>query len=510
MAYEVTEQGVSAPVISEVGAVINYDALQYGVGGNGLYASPQHNKIVSFHQPAKSTQLFDFDRSTGVISNPITLPIESVEQRMITSGTFSPDGKYFYTAEFIDRDTISTQDIKENGTRLIRFDVSSHSETTIQNSKITIDSFSYWGSANLLQRAPDSNIYGTIGRILFRISSPDDPDLSNIVVTDSLISGRTTTVGFNFPSLVITPTAPVEQDSMMLPLDTSLCVGQQLALQVQAEGRQYLWQDGSTGRDYTVNAPGIYSVEVKKGNCTFRDTIKVLPYEVELILPNDTTICENQQLQLTPITNANQLTWQDGSTNPTYLVNQAGIYTVTASQQGCSKSDSVAVQQIVIELELPLDTTICEGTSIRLTIEAPDINKVIWNGITSTSIDLEQAGIYQVKLFKESCSKQFELAVQTEICETCKLVVPNVFSPNQDGINDELPFLTNCPLQFFHIQIADRWGSIVYESNTPQVTWDGKFKGQIVENGIYTVLVVYQFMDAKASLLLTLPVQLMR
>ncbi len=65
--------------------------------------------------------------------------------------------------------------------------------------------------------------------------------------------------------------------------------------------------------------------------------------------------------------------------------------------------------------------------------------------------------------------------------------IPNVFTPDGDGIGDILhPF----PYQFIDkidLKIFNRWGQLVYETSDPDINWNGKFKNtnQMVSSGVY-------------------------
>ena len=62
--------------------------------------------------------------------------------------------------------------------------------------------------------------------------------------------------------------------------------------------------------------------------------------------------------------------------------------------------------------------------------------------------------------------------------------IPNVFTPNGDGINDlwKLSFLTGENT----VSIINRWGNLVYESTLNEVSWDGKTQNDIeVSEGTY-------------------------
>jgi gliding motility-associated-like protein len=72
----------------------------------------------------------------------------------------------------------------------------------------------------------------------------------------------------------------------------------------------------------------------------------------------------------------------------------------------------------------------------------------------------------------------------------CEIYFSNVFSPNGDGVNDTFApvFQSNLP-EFTSIEIADRWGSIVF-SCEGSCAWDGKMGDIVAENGVYARWVI--------------------
>lgn len=72
----------------------------------------------------------------------------------------------------------------------------------------------------------------------------------------------------------------------------------------------------------------------------------------------------------------------------------------------------------------------------------------------------------------------------TIIISESMLRVPNVFTPNGDGKNDEFRVLYRS-LREFHIWVYDRWGKQVYHSDNPAVGWDGRVGGSPCAPGAY-------------------------
>jgi len=63
--------------------------------------------------------------------------------------------------------------------------------------------------------------------------------------------------------------------------------------------------------------------------------------------------------------------------------------------------------------------------------------------------------------------------------------VPTAFSPNEDNINETFkPTGLAFALEYKFI-VFNRWGEILYETGIPKDGWDGKFKGKLVEQGLY-------------------------
>jgi len=65
------------------------------------------------------------------------------------------------------------------------------------------------------------------------------------------------------------------------------------------------------------------------------------------------------------------------------------------------------------------------------------------------------------------------------------ILIPNVFSPNGDGTNDEF-YIPNSGLKEYSIEIYDRWGVKIFESTAPSIHWDGRStSGMACTDGTY-------------------------
>ncbi len=85
-----------------------------------------------------------------------------------------------------------------------------------------------------------------------------------------------------------------------------------------------------------------------------------------------------------------------------------------------------------------------------------------------------------------------------------KFELPNTFTPNGDGANDLFtPFLPYRFIESIDIKIFNRWGGLVYETNDPEINWDGTSiqSGQPLSEGVYyfTCVVVEQRVDGSIA-----------
>src|SRR5690606_277917 len=59
--------------------------------------------------------------------------------------------------------------------------------------------------------------------------------------------------------------------------------------------------------------------------------------------------------------------------------------------------------------------------------------------------------------------------------ENCPLYsLPNTFTPNSDGKNDVFRPTTHFFIERVHLKVYNQWGNLVFETNDPEINWDGK------------------------------------
>lgn len=136
-----------------------------------------------------------------------------------------------------------------------------------------------------------------------------------------------------------------------------------------------------------------------------------------------------------------------------------------------------------------LDLSFVDGT----TPSATAWNWSFGDGSTSTVQNPEHMysdpGTYTVYLAASNngCTDIDSVQIVVDYNET--ISIPNVFSPNGDGVNDEL-FITYKGIKDFNILIYNRWGQKIFSTDGPNFHWDGKDpSGQYVTDGTYFYII---------------------
>jgi len=120
-----------------------------------------------------------------------------------------------------------------------------------------------------------------------------------------------------------------------------------------------------------------------------------------------------------------------------------------------------------------------ESLTLLLTLDGSgtlSYRHIITNGVLS--------GCYAVSAFDQAGN---ESQKSTMVCvDSCNFYeIPNVFTPNGDGMNDFLEAKTSGLVERVDFKLYSRTGVLIFSTNEPKLNWDGKYKGAIVPPGVY-------------------------
>ena len=190
-----------------------------------------------------------------------------------------------------------------------------------------------------------------------------------------------------------------------------------------------------------------------------------------------------------------------------------GAYTLSIiDEKGCTAEIDVTVNDAPPFTVNAGDTLYVDlGYPVQLNAVAnpPVTSSINWNpsgSLIFESDSLSPVAIapgttnYQITVTNPAgCEAQDNVLVIVNIVRP--IYIPNVFSPNADGVNDFF-FATAGPAANFieSMRIFNRWGALVYEANgipfgVQEAGWDGKLGGQFVEPGVFAYHLRVQFID---------------
>jgi gliding motility-associated-like protein len=248
-----------------------------------------------------------------------------------------------------------------------------------------------------------------------------------------------------------------------LRVDTSIC-----------EGETYF-----AGGKLQTKAGTYYDTARTYLNC---DSIKTTNLVVHpLPKPNlgtDRGICKDDTYTMNP-GNFVSYRWQDGSTNATYTTNILGQYFVAVKTIfGCTFSDTIVLNSVLPLPSnfLPPDSFLCLGNILRVAV--PGYKTYLWsNGSNTSFTDLTNTGNYRLQVTDQFDCKGSDVMKVVFYTDCIIIGIPSAFSPNGDGRNETFKPLIPAPVTNYRMQIFNRPGQLLFETDNPITGWDGKYKG---------------------------------
>jgi gliding motility-associated-like protein len=233
---------------------------------------------------------------------------------------------------------------------------------------------------------------------------------------------------------------------------------------------------------------GLQYLYVQDANgCTYKDSVQ-LSYKAYPIvsIPADTIMCNHSTLLLNVSQPGASYLWQDGSTTADKLIDSAGKYNVSVTINGCTTTDTSSVSyQQTPNVTLPVEISKCVEDTLHWDISFPGAKYLWQDGSDSPIYTVVNAAIYRYIVTDYCGSISGIVNVETHICYCDLSAIPNAFSPNGDGINDEFKPVLGCTTSYYHLLIFDRGGQLVFETYDPVESWKGLVHGKPVPVGTY-------------------------
>jgi gliding motility-associated-like protein len=285
--------------------------------------------------------------------------------------------------------------------------------------------------------------------------------------------------------------------------DTSLCSGQPLQLNAGLGFINYFWNGSITGTAQStlaVHTTGQYTVQVEDVHgCLASDTVQLLNIYT---LPTanagpDDSLCAGETTILNA-TGGGTYLWMPGNSTQAQLSVHPTVtttYTLTVYDLNhCEAADQVTVvvhpiSTAAIFNEQQIGYCFDEGP---LTLTANWGNTFLWTpgGEINPNLQVTAAGTYGITVSDAfACPYKAEVIVINR-CETT-LFIPTGFSPNGDGLHDDVEIFGNY-FKDFRLIIFNRWGEIIFESSERELRWNGTYRGEEMPIGTYPWMVSYR------------------
>ncbi len=227
-----------------------------------------------------------------------------------------------------------------------------------------------------------------------------------------------------------------------------------------------------------------------------------IPPVVVVTPPGPVAFCQGDSITLDAGGGYSNYKWSNGDTTRTSKIKNAGSYTVIVSDP-CGKDTSIAVLVTVNNTvaDAGADVTIVSGSNT--TLSGSGGGSYSWSpatGLSCTSCPNPVASplvptTYYLTVVKNGCTDIDSVTVTVVFRE---LFIPNVFSPNGIAPNNLFKIVANGYTDY-HLEIYNRWGVKMFESNDQSVVWDGKImgSGKAASDGTYYFILSIKDSDNK-------------
>ena len=284
-----------------------------------------------------------------------------------------------------------------------------------------------------------------------------------------------------------------------------MCVGDSVKLQTFSTYTSYVWSTGQTTPTIEANHAGTYTVQtIDIYGCKGEDSTKVYADSKVPIPLQDTTICRGVSVQLEVTQGAYVYLWSPANSldtaniyNPIANPTSTTVYTVTVTNGGCINTNTVTifVRPLPSINVNPKYSLVMAGEAVNLQAQAAD--SCIWSPTdwlscnscnTNISVPYQDVTYTITTTNSFGCSASIKAEIKIDIEST--FYIPNTFSPNGDEKNEIFkPAYTN--IHNFKIDVFDRWGLQLFQSNNPDNGWDGTYKNGKCQEDVYVYKAEY-------------------
>lgn len=300
---------------------------------------------------------------------------------------------------------------------------------------------------------------------------------------------QTATINVNpIPTITLTPTS------------SSICSGQttNITAATSVSGGTYAWLPNNQTTSSVSESPSSttnYTVTYSVNGCTTSATSTIVVNTSPNVTINSVSVCagESATITATPSLSGGNFVWSPNGEFTSSISdspNSTSTYSVLYSLNGCT---ATATGSIIIHSN-PLVTLFPSSNNVSsfesVTITATGGSSYLWNtGQTGSLITVSPSltTTYCATVTSSAgCLSKKCIEIIVENAST--LYIPNVFTPNGDGVND-IYFIPSNNIKTYNLKIFNRWGQLLFSTTDPLKGWDGSFGGRTISDGVYVYIV---------------------
>ena len=169
---------------------------------------------------------------------------------------------------------------------------------------------------------------------------------------------------------------------------------------------------------------------------------------------------------------------------------------------GCTYTETITVPDgIILTIDIGIDIELVLGDSVTLSadISLPWslVDSLVWAPADILSCthctNPVLYGLHDNEIiatvYSGGCLAEDRIELRVD--DNVEIFIPNVFSPNGDGVNDHVTVFTDPRVKrVLRLEIFDRWGNQVFAAsdfppNDPLLGWDGIFKGEMMNPAVF-------------------------
>jgi gliding motility-associated-like protein len=219
---------------------------------------------------------------------------------------------------------------------------------------------------------------------------------------------------------------------------------------------------------------------------------------------NECPNAANGFIDISTTSTATTLNYQWSNAATTEDINNlvGGTYTVTVTDPitGCTDIEVFNIQTPdSLIVDVPDDVVITAGDIIDLTASSNLINTIFsWAGANGSivagpiiTVSPEQTSVYTLSAQLPNCPPQ-TYQVTVTVQRDGDILIPEAFTPNGDGLNDEFSIYPRAGIEILSFQIFNRWGERMHLSDGSSITpWDGTYRDIEMPNDSYIYVIEY-------------------